>query len=104
MSTTNTQSLKPNGNGQGKYTKNDYAKELYNLLYKKPLSRRMVATELGYTDQTYMVTQFIYDWIKQGKAMVIGGIKCSRSGRIVEAITTNPELFPKSNNNQLTMF
>jgi hypothetical protein len=64
----------------------------------------MVATELGYTDQTYMVTQFIYDWIKQGKAMVIGVIKCNRSGRIVEAVTTNPELFPKSNNNQLTLF
>jgi hypothetical protein len=104
MSTTNTQSLDFNGLEQSKYTKNDYAKELYDLLYNKPLSRRMVATELGYIDQTYMVTQFIYDWIKQGKAMVIGGIKCSRSGRIVEAVTTNPELFPKSNNNQLTMF
>jgi hypothetical protein len=104
MGTTNTQSLDFNGLEQSKYTKNDYAKELYDLLYNKPLSLRMVATELGYTDQTYMVTQFIYDWIKQGKAMVIGGIKCSRSGRIVEAVTTNPELFPKSNNNQLTMF
>ena len=104
MSTTDTQSLNFNSLEQGKNTKNDYAKELYDLLYNKPLSRRLVATELGYTDQTYMVTQFIYDWIKQGKAMVIGGIKCSRSGRIVEAVTTNPELFPKSNNNQLTMF
>jgi len=104
MSTANTQSLNPSGNGQGKYTKKDGTKELYDLLYKKPLSRRMVATELGYTDQTYMVTQFIYDWIKQGKAKVIGGIKCTRSGRIVEAITTNPKLFPQSNNNQLTLF
>ena len=104
MSTTNTQSLDFNGLEQSKYTKNDYAKELYDLLYNKPLSRRMVATELSNTDKTYMVTQFIYDWIKQGKDMVIGGIKCSRSGRIVEAVTTNPELFLKSNNNQLTMF
>lgn len=104
MSTENTQSLNPNGNGKGKYTKNDYTKELYDLLYKKPLSRRMVATELGYIDQTYMVTQYISDWIKQGKAMVVGVIKCSRSGRNVEAVTTNPELFPKPNNNQLTMF
>jgi len=104
MSTTNTQSLNFNSLEQGKFTKKDYTKELYDLLYKKPLSRRMVATELGYTDQTYMVTQFIYDWIKQGKAMVIGVIRCSRSGRNVEAITTNPKLFPKSNNNQLTMF
>jgi len=104
MSTVNTNSLNPNGNGQGKYTKNDYTKELYDLLYKKPLSRRMVATELGFTDQTYMVTQYIFDWIKNGKAMVIGVIKCTRSGRKVEAITTNPELFPKSKNNQLKMF
>jgi hypothetical protein len=104
MSTINTQSLNTKQTELGKYTKNDYTKELYNLLYKKPLSRRMVATELGYIDQTYMVTQYIYDWIKQGKAMVIGVVKCSRSGRVVEAITTNPELFPKSNNIQLTMF
>lgn len=104
MSTRDTQSLDFNGKEQGKDTKKDYTKELYDLLYNKPLSRRMVATELGYADQTYMVTQFIYDWIKQGKAMVIGGIKCSRSGRIVEAVTTNPELFLKSDNNQLTLF
>jgi len=104
MSTTDTQSLYFNGLEQGKYTKNEYAKELYYLLYDKPLTRRMVATELGYTDQTYMVTQFIYDWIKQGKAMVVGAMKCSRSGRIVEAITTNPELFLQLDNNQLTLF
>lgn len=92
-----THSLNTNSNSIGKYTKKDFTKELYNLLYKKPLSRRMVATELGFTDQTYMVTQCISDWIKQGKAMVIGSIKCSRSGRFVEAVTTNPKLFPKSN-------
>ena len=92
-----THSLNTNGNSIGKDTKKDYTKELYSLLYKKPLSRRMVATELGFTDQTYMVTQCISDWIKQGKAMVIGSIKCSRSGRFVEAVTTNPKLFPKSN-------
>ena len=92
-----THSLNTNGNSIGKYTKKDFTKELYSLLYKKPLSRRMVATELGFTDQTYMVTQCISDWIKQGKAMVIGSIKCSRSGRFVEAVTTNPKLFPKSN-------
>lgn len=92
-----THSLNTNSNSIGKYTKKDFTKELYSLLYKKPLSRRMVATELGFTDQTYMVTQCISDWIKQGKAMVIGSIKCSRSGRFVEAVTTNPKLFPKSN-------
>jgi hypothetical protein len=44
----------------------------------------------------------IYDWIKQGKAYVIGKMKCTRSGRYVEAITTNPKLFPKSA--QLNLF
>ncbi len=85
---------------QGK--KKNYTKELYQLLYKKPRSRRMVAIDLGFTDQTFMVTQLIYDWIKQGRASVVGGIKCSRSNRYVEAITTNPDLFPKSN--QYKMF
>jgi len=83
-------------------TKKEYAKKLYKALYNEPLSRRMAATKTGFIDQTYMVTQFVYDWIKQGKAQVIGVIKCSRSGRNVESITTNPDLFQKSN--QLKMF
>ena len=102
MSTDNTQSLDFNSFKKGKDTKKCYKKELHKLLYKKPMSRRMVATELGFTDQTYVVTQSIFDWIKQGKAVVIGIIKCSRSGRFVQAITTNPALFPKSN--QIKMF
>lgn len=87
---------------RSKYTKKDYAIRLFDILNKKPISRRMAATELGYTDQTYMVTQLISDWLKANKAAVIGQIKCSRSKRWVQAITTNPELFPKSN--QLKMF
>jgi hypothetical protein len=100
----NTNSLDPNGIGQSKDTKNGYTRELYNLLYKKTLSRRMAATELGFIDQTYMVTPYILNWIKEGKAMVIGVIKCDRSGRMVEAITTNPNLFIKSSSNQLNLF
>lgn len=82
------------GGEQGKNNKKDYAKKLYNLLYEESLSRRMAATKLGFTDQTYMVTQLIYDWIAQGKAAVIGQIKCHRSNRLVQSITTNPDLFP----------
>lgn len=89
---------------QSKDTKKDYAKKLFEVFFNEPLSRRMAATKIGYTDQTYMVTQFVYDWIKQGKAQVIGVIKCNRSGRFVEAITTNPELFKANNNNQLSLF
>ena len=100
MRTDDTQSLKSSDERQD--TKKDYTKELHKLFYARPLSRRMVATELGFTDQTYMVTQYISDWIKQGKAKVIGNIKCSRSGHLVQAVTTNPDLFPKSN--QLKLF
>ena len=49
-----THSLNTNGNSIGKYTKKDYTKELYSLLYKKPLSRRMVATELGFTIHNFI--------------------------------------------------
>ena len=75
------------------FTKKDYTSQLFKILYNKPLSRRMAACELGFTDQTYMVTQIVFDWIKKGKAQVIGRIKCTRSGFFVEAVTTNPELF-----------
>lgn len=89
---------------QGEDTKSEYAKKLYYALYKKPISRRMAATEIGYPDQTYMATQLIYDWIKEGRAQVVGAIRCSRSGRFVEAVTTNPELFKSSDQNQLSLF
>ncbi len=102
MSTTNTQSLNFNSSKQGKDTKKANKTQLFNLLHKKPLTRRMAATQLGFPDQTYMVTQYISDWITQDKAMVIGVIKCERSGRTVQAITTDPNLFPQTN--QLKMF
>ena len=88
-------------NNPSKYTRKGYTKELFELLQIKSLSRRMAATELGFYDQTYMVTPYVLGWKRQGKAMVIGLIKCSRSGRFVEAITTNPNLFPKPNQDQL---
>lgn len=89
---------------QGKDTKREYSKELFKLLKKYPLSRRMAATMVGFPDQTYMVTQLIYNWIKQGKAQVIGVIKCTRSGRMVEAVSTNKNLFKSPDSNQLKMF
>ena len=103
MDTKRKHSLKKSfSTGLRQDTKKGYTKELYDILYKKSISRRMAATELGFDDQTYMVTPYILNWIKQGKAAVVGSIKCSRSGRLVEAVTTNPELFPKSN--QISLF
>lgn len=85
---------------QGKYSKDIY-KNLFEVLHTKPISRRMAATAIGYTDQTYMVTQTISDWIRDGRASVVGQIKCTRSDKWVQAITTNPELFPKPNQTKL---
>lgn len=76
------------------------ARKLFEILFVGK-SRRMAATELGYTDQTFMVTQNVNDLIKQGRAAVIGRIKCSRSGRFVEMVSTNPALFPTSSQLQL---
>jgi hypothetical protein len=89
---------------QSKGTKKDFANKLFKVLYNEPMSRRMAITKLGFADQTYMVTQLIYDWIKQGKAQVIGKIKCQRSGLKVEKVTTNPELFISKNTNLLNLF
>ena len=83
-------------------TKKEFAKQLFKALYNEPLSRRLAATKIGLTEKTYMVTQFINDWIRQGKAQTIGVIRSNRSGRYVESITINPALFEKSN--QLKMF
>lgn len=98
----NTNSLNNSlGHDKGKNKKKEDTKRLYESL-KIPKSRRMAATEIGYKDLTYMVTQRIYDWLHQGKAAVIGKKKCARSPRIVQYITTDPDLFPKDP--QLNLF
>jgi len=102
MKTETFQSQRAKGDLQGKDTENE-AQKLFNLLFIRPLSRRMAATELGHPDQTYMVTQIIYDWLKLGRAQIVGQIKCKRSDRMVEAVSTNQKLF-KSTSNQLNLF
>ena len=78
-----------------KNTKAYNPRELFKLLKQRPMSRRMAATELGFKDQSYMVTQLFFDWIKQGRAYVVGSIICERSGRKVQGVTTNKELAKK---------
>lgn len=97
------QNNNPLSSGRGKDTKKEYAKKLFKAL-SNPQSRRMAATQIGFIDQTYMVTQLIYDWLKQGKAQVIGKIKCERSNRLVQKVTTDPNLFVSSSTNQLNLF
>ena len=75
--------------------------ELYNVA----TSRRNLATLLGYPDQTFMVTRPVRQLLDDGKAQVIGRVKCPRSGRWVEKISTNPELFREVKSmHQLQMF
>jgi hypothetical protein len=89
---------------QDKANKKNDAQLLFDILYQKPISRRMAATSLGYIDLTYMVTQPVVDLIKAGKAQVVGVIRCVRSGRMVEAVTTNPKFFKKRIKRQLEIF
>src|SRR5690554_708016 len=87
----NTHSL--NNTSKAKDTKEKYIQRAFMAFYNKPMSRRMAITKAGYPDLTYMITQSVNDWIKQGKACVVGQIRCTRSGKLVECITTNPSLF-----------
>jgi hypothetical protein len=94
----------PSFNKECKNKKRNVEKELFSLLFKRPMSRRMAATELGFPDQTYMVTDTIKNWLKYGRAEIVGSIKCKRSGKFVQGVTTNPKLFRKSNSNQTKLF
>lgn len=94
----------PSHNRHDEDTKKDIAIRLFKVLFQEPMSRRMAATKIGFPDQTYQVTQLIFDWVKSGKAQVIGLIKCTRSGCEAEAITTNPDFFIQSSTSQLNLF
>jgi hypothetical protein len=72
MNNNNSKSNPSSSNGKGKINKSRDAKKLFKAFYDYPKSRRMGATEIGYEDQTYMVTQLVSDWLKTGKAEVCG--------------------------------
>lgn len=80
---------------QAQDTKEKRELQLRTILYARPITRRMAATEVGYPDQTFMVTQNIFDLIVSGRAQVVGKMRCERSGHFAEAITTNPKHFIK---------
>lgn len=92
----------PSGNNRGKGKKRNIEKEVYELLKIEPLSRRTAATRLGFTDQTYMVTQAVKNLVKNGRAEIVGIIRCERSGRKVEAVSTDANLF--QSRKQLNIF
>lgn len=85
-------------------TKEKREKQLCKILFARPITRRMAATQMGYPDQTYMVTQLIFDLIKDGRAQVVGQMRCERSTNIAEAITSNPEYFRKKDDNRVILW
>ena len=62
------------------------------------MTRRMLATELGYTDQTFMVTQDIEDLRELGKVFEIGKKRCERS----QPNKTNRAMYLTSDPNKST--
>jgi hypothetical protein len=100
MENTNNSPLQ---NSQGK-DKQKRKKKIIELLFIKILSRRELATELGYPDMSFMVTQDVLELIESGMVQVVGKIKCSRSTEFVQGLTSNPELFIADNTNQLNLF
>lgn len=85
-------------------SKTNLAKKVHDVLYDGPISRRMAATRVGFPDQTFMVTQFIDVLLKSGKAQIVDKIRCKRSNKLVQGITTNPKYFKKIYTNQLRLF
>ena len=96
--------MKKRKDKKGVEAKGDYTRQLYKTLFQKPMSRRMAVTELGKPDQTYTITNQVNEWLKNGRAQIIKIAKCERSGRFVEFITTNPELFVFPKTNQFDLF
>jgi hypothetical protein len=96
----------PNGScrNESKNTKKNETQRLFDILNDKPITRRMAATLLGYPDQTFMVTQRVFDWKEEGKLQITGKLKCQRSKYYAEGITTNPKYFTTPSTNQLNLF
>ena len=84
--------------------KQNQSKKIVDLLFEKLLSRRELATQLGYPDMSFMVTQDVFDLIELGRVQVVGTIKCSRSNEFVQGLTSNPNLFIAETTNQLNLF
>ncbi len=88
----------------GKDPQGNFTINLYKLFFVKTMSRRMAVTELGKPDQTYSITNQVNKWLRDGRAQIVEIAKCERSGKFVEFITTNPELFVYPETNQLDLF
>lgn len=101
MSIENTNSLNPNGNGQGKNTKfQAQLTKVYNAFKEKPMT--MLEADYISGIMRSNICWYIDDLIEQGRIAMIRKRKCTITGRIVKEFTANPDLFPQSN--QLSFF
>ena len=88
----------------GKKEKQNLTRKVFNIFFKKPVSRRMAVTEAGKPDQTYAITNQVNQWLIDGKAQIVRTERYERSGKIVQFITTNPDEFIIQKTNQLDLF
>ena len=86
-----------------KKDKENLTRKVYDIFYKKTVSRRMAVTEAGKPDQTYSITNQVNQWLVEGRAQVVKIAKCERSGEFVEFITTNPDNFIEPDTSQYLM-
>ena len=102
MSTRDTQSLIPTGDGQGKYS--NYTAQLlkvYKGLQQKPMTMKEADVCTGVMRES--ICSHIATLLKYGKIAVIRKRKCSITGYPhVNEYTADKSLYPQSN--QLKMF
>lgn len=101
MSTENTQSLTPNGNGYGKFKHFlTQKKAIFEYLKRYTATASMVERATGVPQKS--ICRYKRDLEKKGLLYEVEKKHCKLTGFRAWYLTTNTELFPKSN--QLTMF
>ncbi len=102
MSTAHTQSLNPSENGQGKDKLfKAQLQRVYKALQQKPMTMKETDIYTGIMREN--ICRYISILFEQNKIAIIRKRKCTITGyEYVNEYTTNPDLFPKSN--QLKMF
>lgn len=101
MSTRDTQSLNPNSDGQGKNRKfQNQKKTIFEYLKHHTATASMVSDVTDVPQKS--ICRYKRDLEKQGLLFEVVKKHCELTGFRAWYLTTNPELFPKSN--QLTIF
>ncbi|HUH35294.1 MAG TPA: hypothetical protein VL022_05625 [Moheibacter sp.] len=92
MSTTNTQSLNPNRNGQSEDKPfQGQMKRVFQSFYKQPKSMLMVSVETGILRAN--ICRYVAEWEKRNCIEVVRKDICPISRHHVGFYSTNPELF-----------